>query len=212
LLDDVSVTVTNAVRGTVVVTNNIAEAQFSVRGPVSQSGQGWSLTLTNAPFGQYVVTFNPVPYYQTPTPQTNMITTATPVVFQGNYTFADANTNGISDEWEQHSFNEVSTNRTQTTDSDGDGTTDYAEFIAGTDPNSTNSVLQLTPPKTEPNGNLKFDWPSALGHAYRLVASADLENWTPLSDWIRATTTTSAVVITPPTTDAIYFYRLEVRP
>jgi hypothetical protein len=212
LLDDVSVTVTNAVRGTVVITNNIAAAQFSVRGPISQSGQGWSLTLTNAPFGQYVVTFNPVPYYQTPTPQTNMITTATPVVFQGNYTFADANTNGISDEWEQHSFNEVSTNRTQTTDTDGDGTTDYAEFIAGTDPNSTNSVLQLTPPKAELNGNLKFDWSSALGHAYRLVASADLENWTPLSDWIRATTTTSSVVITPPATDAIYFYRLEVRP
>ena len=185
---------------------------ISLSGPISQTGQGWELTLTNMPFGQYVATFDPVPYYQTPPPQTNLVTSATTVVFQGSYTFTDTNNNGISDEWEQHFFNEVSTNRTQTTDTDGDGTTDYAEFIAGTDPNNMNSVLDLTPPSPQSNGNLKFDWPSVPGHAYRLAMSADLVNWTPLSDWIRATTATSTVVIAPPTNSASYFYRLEVLP
>jgi len=51
-----------------------------------------------------------------------------------------------------------------------------------------------------------------LGHAYRLVLSADLVDWTPQSDWIRATTTMSSVVIAPPTNNASHFYRLEVRP
>jgi hypothetical protein len=212
LVDDVSVTVTNVERGTLVITNNIAEAHFAVSGPISQTGQGWSLTLTNAPFGQYVVTFDPVPYYQTPTRQTNMVATAAPVVFQGNYTFADTNNNGISDGWEQHFFNEVSTNRTQTTDTDGDGTTDYAEFIAGTDPNNLSSVLELPSPAPQPNGSLKFNWLSVPGRAYRLVSSEDLVNWTALADWIQPTTTTSSVVVAPPTNNASYFYRLEVRP
>ena len=109
-------------------------------------------------------------------------------------------------------FNQVSTNRTQTTDTDGDGTTDYAEFIAGTDPNSANSVLKLTPPTPQPNGSLKFDWPSVPGRAYRFSVSADLVNWTPLSNWISATTAISSAVIAPPTGNAGFFYRLEVRP
>ena len=195
-----------------LITNNLAEAGFTISGPISQTGQGWSLALTNVPLGQYVVAFKPVPYYQTPPPQTNLVTSSTPVVFQGVYTFADANTNGISDAWEQQMFNEVSTNRTQLTDTDGDGMTDYAEFIAGTDPKNTNSVLELMPPASQPDGNLRFDWPSVPGRAYRLAASTDLVNWTPLSDWVPATTTTSSVVLAPQTNSASYFYRLEVRP
>ena len=212
LVDDVAVTISNAVRGTIVITNNLAEARFTISGPLLRSGQGWSFGLTNVPLGQYAVTFSPVPYYQTPPPQTNEVTSATPVVFHGTYAFTDTNTNGISDAWEQQIFGSVSTNRTQTTDSDGDGATDYAEFVAGTDPKDVNSILELPPPTTEANGGLKFDWPSVPGRAYRLEGTTDLLNWTPLSDWVGATTTTSSVVLVPPTNSANYFFRLEVRP
>ena len=157
------------------------------------------------------MTFAAVPYYQTPEPQTNTVTSATPVLFQGTYTFADANTNGISDAWEQQVFGGVSPDRTRATDTDGDGMTDYAEFIAGTDPKNTNSVLELMPPASQPNDRLRFEWASVPGRAYRLAASTDLVNWTPLSDWVPATTTTSSVVLAPQTNSASYFYRLEVR-
>jgi len=143
---------------------------------------------------------------------TNTLTAGGTVNFTGKYTFFDVNTNGISDSWERNYFSSVSTNRTQLTDTDGDGMTDYAEFIAGTDPTSTNSVFALPAPTPQSNGSLRFNWPSVPGRAYRLVSSADLVNWTELADWIRATTTTSSVVVAPPTNNAGYFYRLEVRP
>ena len=212
LVDDVSVTVSNEVRGTIVVTNNLAEAGFTISGPIAaQSGRGWSLELTNVPLGQYVVTFSSVPYYQSPPPQTNLVTSSSPVVFQDVYTFADVHTNDISDAWEQQMFNEVSPNRTQTSDTDGDGATDYAEFVAGTSPNRADSVLELMAPTLQPDGGLKFDWPTVPGRAYRLVASADLVNWTPVSDWIFATEASSSLAVAPQT-GANYFYRLEVRP
>jgi hypothetical protein len=212
LVDDVSITVTNVVRGTLVITNNLAEARFTVSGPMSQTGQGWSQTITNAPLGQYVVTFGAVPYYQSPPPQTNMVNSAAPVVFPGLYTFTDENNNGMSDAWEQQFFGEVSPGRTRMTDTDGDGATDYAEFIAGTLPNSIDSMLELPPPTASSNGNLRFAWPSVPGRAYQLETSVDLTNWLPVSDWIRATTTTSSATAPTPTNGVNYFYRLAVRP
>ena len=212
LVDDVSVITSTAVRGTIIVTNNLAEARFNLSGPVSQGGQGLSLTLTNVPLGQYVVTFTPVNYYQTPPPQTNQVNSAAPVMFQGNYTFTDTNNNGISDAWEQQFFGSVSPNRTATTDTDGDGATDFAEFSAGTDPTSTNSVFTVPPPTPQPNGSLRFVWSSVPGRAYRVVVSAVLLNWTPANDWVQATGVSSSLTLTPPGGSANSFYRFEVRP
>src|SRR5262249_18495522 len=106
LVDDVSITVTNIVRGSIQVSNNIAQASFTLTGPIKQTGQGASFTLPSAPVGQYTITFDDVPYYIKPPPQTNVLGTNATLVFQGNYTFPDANNNGISDLWELHYFNE----------------------------------------------------------------------------------------------------------
>ena len=64
--------------------------------------------------------------------------------FTGNYTFLDANHNGISDAWEMDYFGSVATNRTQLTDTDHDGMSDYAKFIAGTDPTNPASRFYFT--------------------------------------------------------------------
>ena len=215
--DDVSITGVVAA-GSVNISKNIEQGTYSLfsLSPIGlvpvQSGVALSVTISNLPAARYVLRFGDVPYYQTPADLTNTLTAGGTVNFTGKYTFFDVNTNGISDSWERNYFSSVSTNRTQLTDTDGDGMTDYAEFIAGTDPNNASSVLELTPPAAQPNGDLRFDWPSVPGRAYRLAASTDLVNWMPLSDWIGATTTTSSVVLAPQTNSASYFYRLEVRP
>src|SRR6266850_328500 len=99
----------------------------------------------------------------------------------------------MSDAWEQQFFGSVSPNRTATTDTDGDGATDFAEFSAGTDPTSTNSVFTVPPPTPQPNGSLRFAWSSVPGRAYRVVASTDLLNWTPATDWVQATGVSSSL-------------------
>jgi hypothetical protein len=212
LIDDVSVTVSSVLRGTVTITNNLSQARFTLSGPTSQVGQGLSLTLTNLPLGEYVANWSSVLDYQTPPPQTNLVSSAAPVTFQGLYTFVDANSNGLSDAYEQRVFGEVSPTRTSTTDTDADGQSDYFEFNAGTDPTTTNSVFRVSSPAPQLNGNLRLQWASVPGRAYRVQATADLVNWAPQTGWIRATGATSSVFLTPPNGSADYFYRLEVRP
>ena len=175
-------------------------------------GSTLSVTISNLPAARYVLRFGDVPYYQTPADLTNTLTAGGTVNFTGNYTFLDANTNGISDSWERNYFSSVSTNRTQLTDTDGDGMTDYAEFIAGTDPTSTNSVFAVPAPTPQPNGSLRFTWSSVPGRAYRVVVSTDLLNWTPTTDWIQAIGVDSSLTLMPPSGSAKGFYRFEVRP
>jgi hypothetical protein len=211
LVDDVAVTVTSVAHGTIVITNNLAQAHFALTGPTSQTGQGLITTISNALPGQYVLTFTNVAFYQTPPPQTNTLAASTTLVFAGNYTFADVNNNGISDAWEMSFFGAVSPTRTRATDSDGDGATDYAEFNAGTDPKSASSKLQLAAPARLPNGTLVLQWPSVVGRTYRVSGSSDGWHWTPLSDWFQASSSYSNFTMSAPT-NAAFLFRLEVRP
>jgi len=214
--DDVSITGVGA-RGNVNISKNIEQGTYSLFSlspfglvPV-QSGVAPSVTISNLPAAQYVLRFGDVPYYQTPADLTNTLTAGGTVNFAGNYTFLDANTNGISDSWERNYFSSASTNRTQLTDTDGDGATDFAEFIAGTDPTSTNSVFAVPAPAPQGDGSLRFTWPSVPGRAYRVLVTTDLVNWTPATDWVPATGTTTSLTLGA-SGNANSFYRFEVRP
>ena len=65
-------------------------------------------------------------------------------------------------------------------DSDGDGMSNAAEYIAGTDPTEKNSVLHLQVSLRE-SGYVRLSWSGVLGRTYRLQSSNDLENWTDLA-------------------------------
>jgi len=212
LLDDISVTVTNIIPGTIQITNNLAQASFTLEGPITRAGNGLSLTLTNAPQGEYVITYDAVPFYQTPAPQTNLLQPTQLLIFHGQYSFTDANTNGIPDAWEQQFFGTVSLDRTANTDTDQDGFSDYEEFMAGTNPTNANSFLWLSDPTPTPSGALRLTWPSAPGHAYRLDRSTNALTWNPVMNWMRATSTNSSQSIPMLTNSEPQLFRLEVRP
>lgn len=211
LLDDVSITVSNIVAGTLQITNDVAQATFTLSGPISRTGQGWITTWTNIPAGEYVVQFNPVPFYQAPPPQTVVLSNRTLVV-EGHYSFPDANHNGISDAWEQQSFGSVAAEHPPNTDSDGDGSSDFDEFIAGTNPLDAGSSLQLLPPIKLANGSCRLSWTASPGHAYRLRSSPDAVSWEPMTGWLRASTTRFSYVVPASDLTAPRFFRLEVSP
>ena len=108
---------------------------------------------TNAPPGEYRVTFLPVPYYETPASQTNSVVGLGTTVFSGQYAIVDVNNNGMADNWEEQYFGNVSPTRTEFTDTDLDGLTDNEEFMAGTSPTNSASILRFFTPAVQ-NGSV----------------------------------------------------------
>ncbi len=212
LVDDISVSVANVIPGTLMVTNNIWQASFDVSGPIKRSSRGTSLVITNAPPGEYTISYLDVPFYLKPPADTKVLASSGAISFTGNYQMTDANNNGISDAWETQYFGSVSPNRTQATDSDGDGACDYAEFLAGTDPRVSNSVFAVSRLLPLGNGTVRLEWVSAKNRAYRVEASRDLRTWTAVSDWVHALSTTSYYILPQPGPDDPRLYRVLLQP
>lgn len=115
---------------------------------------------------------------------------------------ADADQDGLPDAWE--TFQGVTG---PADDDDGDGCGNLREFLAGTDPLNSASVLRATGLSTVPGG-IGFSWQSVPGRIYQIEASGDLANWEPVAE-SAATSATSSVVL-PATADARRFYRARV--
>jgi hypothetical protein len=210
-IDDISITMSNTAAGTLRITNNLSQATFTISGPVNASAQGNLFVMTNAPLGPYTVTWNAVPNWQTPTPQSNSVVALATTTFTGNYTMVDVNNNGMADSWEQAWFGNVSTNRTAFTDTDNDGMTDRAEFLAGTIPTNGVSVLHFLNPVVHNTDAVRLDWPTVPGRSYRITsAGPSMTNWAVATDWMRANG--DILSFTTNVTAGTRFYRLEVRP
>jgi len=181
-----------------------------VTGPTPFDGSGRLVVKTNALGGEYVITFAPVQYYLTPGPQTNTLSGPAPLVFRGNYTFADANNNRISDAWEQEQFSEISPGRTAQTDTDADGFSDSAEFVSGTNPNDVSSKLEISTLRVLTGGRVEVTWPSVAGKTYRLLGSGDGTTWQSLSGEIRATGAQGSYTFT--SGGGLYLFKIELIP
>jgi hypothetical protein len=214
LVDDVSITgVAAPTGGTIVITKNLGQGSFTLTGPVNQSGTALSTIISNAPPGPYIVQFSDVAFYQTPLDQSNTLAAAGTLTFAGNYGFIDANHNGISDAWEKFYFGSVSTNRTQSTDTDGDGMSDYAEFIAGTNPTNAASKLVFVSVTVRTNRFVQLQWAAIPGRVYQLQTLTNDVSWTPLTGWLQASGSPMAYTATNFGFDLhAHMFRVQVRP
>lgn len=78
----------------------------------------------------------------------------------------------VSDDWKEHFFGSVNaTAADAASDADGDGFTNYEEYLVGTDPTARNWHV-----RTE-NGQLKFRWVGEAGKTYTVETTEDFKGW-----------------------------------
>lgn len=95
-------------------------------------------------------------------------------------------------------------------DSDGDGATNWEEFLAGTNPLEKTSVLQLRLSPTAGGTGLLVEWNAVQGSVYQLQSSADLKNWANQGSPQLAASATGQTVI-PASQSAAYYRVIRVR-
>jgi len=89
-------------------------------------------------------------------------------------TTMDTEPDGLPDDWENFYFGNLS--RGPDGDSDGDGAADRAEYLAGTDPTATASVLRMTS-VVHAGATATLRFPFAPSRAYTVEYSGDLQHW-----------------------------------
>lgn len=77
-------------------------------------------------------------------------------------------------EWSQRLFGAAVA---MSADADGDASSNYEEYLAGTDPRSPNSRLAVRNFVPLPGGGFSFSWDSVSGRQYSVERSPDLKTW-----------------------------------
>jgi hypothetical protein len=71
--------------GTILVSTNNANATFTITGPVNFTGNGTSFAYSNAPAGQYTITYGNVDQHIAPPAETKTLVAGESLIFSGSY-------------------------------------------------------------------------------------------------------------------------------
>src|SRR5664280_2298722 len=97
------------------------------------------------------------------------------------------------------------------TDTDQDGMSDYAEFIAGTNPTNAASRFWISGGMIQSNRLVQIQWTVVADRLYRVSASKDLKTWLPVTGWLQASNgDTMSYILT--NWVGSQFYRVRVLP
>jgi len=122
-----------------------------------------------------------------------------------------SNLNGTPAWWAEWYFG-VASAFDSTLDSDGDGLNNGQEYIAGTDPTQSGSVLAIEAVQPAPAGNgFVITWSSVAGKFYTIERASDItKGFTAIATDIQATPPQNTYVDTTGT-GGLYFYRVTVK-
>lgn len=116
--------------------------------------------------------------------------------------------------WAMSNFGNTTGTGAQSADPDGDGSTNYQEYTAGTNPSDRNSLFRVLVYSFTANGTVfNISWQSVAGKRYQLEQTTDLvaAGWTSVGTPITATTTPTSA--TAPVTPAPrVFFRVRIVP
>jgi hypothetical protein len=124
----------------------------------------------------------------------------------------DANANGMPDDWEFHYFGDL--NQTAGGDFDNDGFSNYAEWVASTDPNAPGSYIGW-----EWQGKSGGDWSltfQAKPYGVYHIEGKDqtmmnnITVWTPLGSLTNGAGTTAQWTDTNPPVSGVRYYRIKI--
>jgi len=104
----------------------------------------------------------------------------------------DSDNDGMDDDWEVAYFGNL--NRNGSEDFDDDGHSDLQEFLTGTDPTNTGSILRVITVTPMSGGNTTIVWSSVPGRSYvvQFKDSLDTPNWSSASGVLTANLTSES--------------------
>ena len=133
-------------------------------------------------------------------------------IFVLRLSMKDSDNDGMDDDWEVAYFGNLS--RDGTGDFDGDGMTDLAEFVAGTDPTNQGSVLKVMTLNPLNLPGTRVLWSAEPGKRYQVQFKNSISDpgWIDLASPVVASITTGSVVDSSNGLSAQRFYRVVLMP
>lgn len=142
------------------------------------------------------------------------LTTGTPTGGGGGGGSSDNDTDDLPNTWETQYGLNPNSSADRDTDLDGDGFSNYTEYLAGTIPNNPTSYLKVSQFAFNGGVSSVLEWSSVIGKSYNIQrAYSDIGNessWITLGT-VTATSGAASSFTLPTTTQSKAFYRVQLK-